>query len=108
MRFISGNGPNIPEFFWLKQIEALKTKARGCRRDTEKWRASLSDAQRTAQGRLNLLLLARFLNELAMGWAKMSTDIYERIPNRRLPIGSPGLPDSAVRRCRTHSSTVAH
>ena len=70
VRLTPENAPNLLRFIWRQQIEALRAKARACRLGIEKWRASLSDARRTVQGKRNLPLLAHMLNDLGMGVEK--------------------------------------
>ena len=70
LRFISENGPDLLKDFRKKQNEELRKKARQRRQGTDKWRNSLSDAQRMVQGRLNLPPSAHVMNKLGTGGQK--------------------------------------
>ena len=88
--FISKNEPDTIKAFWESRIEQLKKKAFNCRRATEKWKKSLTNEQKTVQGKINLPLLAHMLNELGMGgqvWVRQFTEGFPVIGE----ISEPGV-----------------
>ena len=66
-RFFSENGPRPLIFFWRRQIEASRTRAREYTRGTEERGASLSREQQMAQGKLDFPLLVQISRGLRTG-----------------------------------------